>query len=382
MRVLIVDTYYSDFLSTLYAQSPDLALQPYSEQWRSLMDQCFGTADFYSTNLNALGHEATEVVLNCEPLQRQWAKQNRLSLDRGWTIVRRRGVVPWPRRTPPPDWHYAVLMAQVKQFSPDVLYVQDMNDMSPAFLREVRPLVKLIVGQIACPIMEAADFKDYDLILSSFPHYVDQFRRNGLTSEYFKLSFEPRVLEGLTKEPAYDAVFVGSLSTNHAERIQFLEQVASLTPLEVWGPGVEALTRESPLRQRHHGDAWAREMYRVLSQAKLALNYHLDSADVYANNMRLFEATGVGTLLITDWKVNLSEMFEPGKEVVTYRTPEECAELIEYYLDHPDERAAIAQAGQRRTLQEHTFYHRMQELSAILERHLSSRPLGRATKSR
>ena len=31
--------------------------------------------------------------------------------------------------------------------------------------------------------------------------------------------------------------------------------------------------------------------------------------------MRLFEATGAGTLLITDWKVNLHNVFELGKEV-------------------------------------------------------------------
>ena len=41
---------------------------------------------------------------------------------------------------------------------------------------------------------------------------------------------------------------------------------------------------------------------------------------------RLFEATGVGTLLVTDWKKNLHEMFEPGKEVIVYHSPEECAE--------------------------------------------------------
>ena len=45
-------------------------------------------------------------------------------------------------------------------------------------------------------------------------------------------------------------------------------------------------------------------------------------AKSYANNMRLYEATGVGALLVTDWKENLGEMFEPGKEVVAYRSPE------------------------------------------------------------
>ena len=62
--------------------------------------------------------------------------------------------------------------------------------------------------------------------------------------------------------------------------------------------------------------------------------------------MRLYEATGVGSLLITDQKDNLGELFEVGKEVVAYSSIEEAAELIRYYLDHPDEASEIARAGQ------------------------------------
>jgi spore maturation protein CgeB len=89
--------------------------------------------------------------------------------------------------------------------------------------------------------------------------------------------------------------------------------------------------------------------------------------------LRLYEATGVGTLLLTDWKENLHEIFIPGKEVVAYRSPEECAELIHYYLTHEEERQAIAAAGQQRTLREHTSYQRMQELVDIVPRYLEWR---------
>ena len=93
-------------------------------------------------------------------------------------------------------------------------------------------------------------------------------------------------------------------------------------------------------------------------------------AGSYANNMRLFEATGVGALLITDCKENLSEMFEPGKEVVVYRGAEECVELIRYYLEHEEERQTIAAAGQQRTLREHSYYQRMKELVEIVRKYI------------
>jgi len=41
--------------------------------------------------------------------------------------------------------------------------------------------------------------------------------------------------------------------------------------------------------------------------------------------------------------------------VVAYRSAEECLELIQYYLDHPHEREAIARAGRAHTLRAHTY---------------------------
>ncbi len=98
---------------------------------------------------------------------------------------------------------------------------------------------------------------------------------------------------------------------------------------------------------------------------------HIDIAQNSAANVRLYEATGMGTLLLTDWKSNLPELFEVGREVVAYHSVEECAEQISYYLEYEKERAAIAAAGQRRTLTEHTIDRRMQELVGILERYFS-----------
>jgi spore maturation protein CgeB len=86
--------------------------------------------------------------------------------------------------------------------------------------------------------------------------------------------------------------------------------------------------------------------------------------------MRLFEATGVGAMLLTDRKDNLHELFEIGKEVVTYSSKEEAAELVRHYLDHPQEAEKIAKAGQARTLREHTYKARMVELTSILSNHL------------
>jgi len=257
------------------------------------------------------------------------------------------------------------------QYRPDVMLNQDMAIMSPGFLQEIRPHIRLLVGQIASPLPEKERYGCYDLVISSLPNFVDHFRQVGLCSELHRFAFEPHVLRYLRAEEAIVPVsFVGSVSWHHQDRIRLLENLCSRLDVKVWGQGIEGLPGSSPIRDRYAGKAWGTQMYQILHSSKITVNHHIGVAESYANNMRLFEATGVGTLLVTDWKVNLHEMFEPGKEVVTYRSPEECVEVIRYYLQHEEERQRIARAGQERTLREHTYYQRMQELVQIVDWYL------------
>ena len=115
-------------------------------------------------------------------------------------------------------------------------------------------------------------------------------------------------------------------------------------------------------------------MYQLLHDSRITLNTHIDISPRSASNMRLFEATGVGICLLTDWKENLAELYEPESEVVTYRTASECVEKVRYLLGHEAERKAIAAAGQRRTLRDHTFTQRATQLHEIVLTAIRQRP--------
>ena len=148
--------------------------------------------------------------------------------------------------------------------------------------------------------------------------------------------------------------------------------VAARCPIEIWGHGRERLPSDSPIASRHRGVAWGRAMYDVMARSRLSLNKHIDISATYANNMRLFEATGVGALLLTDAKDNLGDLFEPGREVIAYRSAEECVDLARYYLAHDRECQRIAAAGMARCLRDHSYRRRMTQLSALLQRHFGS----------
>lgn len=373
MKILIADTYYPAFVASLYKARPELADESYQSQLDALIEQSFGTSDFYSRHLRALGCEATDIVANCVPLQSAWLKERRATLTRAFlTIPPRAYRLPlvgsmlslFPQLLD-------VVIAQIREQQPDLLYCQDLHLFPPSVLADLKKHVRLIVGQIASPLPPDEFLKGYDLILTSFPHFVPRLKAKGIASEYFRIGFDTSILEKIqAPTPDIDVSFVGGLSSLHGQAVPTLEYLAENTPIQFFGYGSNTLDRNSPILPRHNGEVWGVQMYRTLARSRITLNRHVDVAENNANNMRLFEATGVGSLLITDRKDNLQDLFEIGKEVVAYSSKEEAAELINYYIAHPVEAKAIAQAGQKRTLSEHTYVQRMVELLPILERYL------------
>jgi hypothetical protein len=381
MRFLILDTYYNAFLSTLYAEQPDLANRPYAEQLRTLMDRCFGIADFYSSNLKLLGHEATEIVVNCEPLQRQWAREHGAAFrgDKS-TLQKWRNLFQGRKHLPSSDWFEKVLIAQVQEYCPDILFIQNMHVVTSALMQAIRPYVRLIAGQIASSISPSINFREYDLVLSALPSYVKQFQAQGVDSRLFRLGFEASILTKLGKAvDSYPVVHVGGYGPVHEERNQLLETLITLgVPLSCWGYAVHSLSAASPIRSCYRGEAWGLEMYNIRHSADIVVTKHISSvASVHAANMTMYETTGIGALLVVDQKNDLSDLFEPGREVIVYHSAEECAELILYYLKHQAERKTVARAGQARTLRDHTYFNRMQELVDIVTPLLGNKPKNR-----
>jgi spore maturation protein CgeB len=103
------------------------------------------------------------------------------------------------------------------------------------------------------------------------------------------------------------------------------------------------------LGKRNRGSRFRKDMFRVLGQARICLNQHGNTGGDSAGNRRLWEATGMGTCLLTDWRPNLHEIFKIDEEVVVYRNVDECIDKIDYLLAHEDKRKAIAEAGMKRT---------------------------------
>ena len=111
-------------------------------------------------------------------------------------------------------------------------------------------------------------------------------------------------------------------------------------------------------------------MYEILAHSQVTLQ----PADRGGRGIREqhgpVRGNGVGTMLLTDDGKNLSELFRRAEEVVSYANEDDAARALRRFVENKDERLRIAEAGQARTLNEHTYARRIPELVELLESRL------------
>jgi len=79
---------------------------------------------------------------------------------------------------------------------------------------------------------------------------------------------------------------------------------------------------------------------------------------------RNFEIPGCGGFLLTNPADNLEDYYIFGKEIAVFNNTDELIDKIKYYLTHNKERETITRAGYQRTIKEHTYEKRFQEIFA------------------
>lgn len=120
------------------------------------------------------------------------------------------------------------------------------------------------------------------------------------------------------------------------------------------------------IRSRHTGRYIVRdEKSRIFGAGAACLN-SFSVAEGNSLNCRAFEIAGAGGLQVVEYRPAIEECFEPGKELLVFRTYEELLELIEWARSAPNEMSRIREDGARRALSEHTYQHRLEAMLGYL----------------
>lgn len=310
--------------------------------------------------LSSRGHEVEIVIANSADLQRAWCR------DHGMHF--------------PTQWEFAVPLRQVKDFEPDIVLIGSMFRYYGDYLQKLQRLVPAVVAWIACPMPARLDLSVPRLILTSHENIRAGFVRSGKRSEVLLPCFDPNIRRRLPVTPRdIEVSFLGSISWAHSGRLAMLAKLSSEVSVEAhvaWPSLVSRglfrfstwrmLAQAVPVAFRCKAPVFGTEMYRLLSRSWMTVNVHIESAGGLAGNMRMFEATGMGSVLFTEDAPNLASLFEPEIEVQPYRDVDDLVSRIRLLISDRDRTARIGAAGQRRTMRDHTPARRAEQLEGYL----------------
>jgi len=103
------------------------------------------------------------------------------------------------------------------------------------------------------------------------------------------------------------------------------------------------------------------ELPRLYASAKININiFHAQC--LKGLNPRVYDVLACGGFLLTQYNPGIENEFEIGRDLDVFHTREDLKEKIEYYLDRPEERAAIAHCGQVHSLAKCGYSVRIQTL--------------------
>jgi hypothetical protein len=288
------------------------------------MNQRFGWSDYYSKHLIALGYEATEIVANSH-LQRAWSNHHKIYGDN-------------------------LLLKQLQYLQPEIVFFEDVGCVIRN-LKYIVPSVKLVIGYCCSPL--TYDSEDFDLMLTCSKFFPGDY--------VLPHAFEPIKIDNTEEE---DFVFFGSFirgKNQHDKRIQIVKEIKKLKIYGNKGGYFNSLFSD-----KYEKPLYGIDMHKQLAKAKIGFNIH-GGLPTQACNMRMFETTGLRVCLVTE---NLPNRYFNEDQIVTYRSADECNEKVTWLLNHPKERKEIALRGQKRTLENHIFEIRAQQLDKIIKAHI------------
>lgn len=397
-RFVRITNFYKEYIKDFYYRNENVSDYSYDKQYQLLIKDSIENSSSYVNNFKKIGVTAFEIITNAEALQNAWKKEHHVPYNIS---------------------NNELVIEQLKFYQPDVIWLDDISlltkEWKDKLLKKV-PSVKLFVGHHCAPygseLLER--LKLFDILFTCTPGLKNEFEKFGLKTQLLYHGFESSVLNYINEDNQFktnDFVFTGSLITGggfHKSRIEYIESILkSGINLTIYGNleslnkirakkvfyylinflkklGLKSIIKNVSILKKNEafGDSkikmyskklientkspvFGKEMYQLLSKSNICFNIHGDVAGNCAGNIRLFEATGVGSCLVTDWKENITDLFEPGKEIITYKTKEECIEKVKWLIDNPEERKKIAAAGQKRTLSDHSIKKRAEFLNEL-----------------
>ncbi|MGB5944424.1 MAG: glycosyltransferase [Leeuwenhoekiella sp.] len=345
---IIHPTEYLEIKKKEWTDLNTISLEEYRERLIKLRSNY---SDFYTHHLNTTGNwEAEEFFLLDDDFLDKVAQElfgNKVALLK-W----RYGRAGIKRRFGKAKWQSFVVDKYIQSKSPDVIFARS-QPIPSNFWQKYRKDT-LLVARLSARLPYNWHPNHWDIIYTDQPDFQKFFQLHDVETIINDQGFDKRIVSELKDNPINDeVVFVGGLGTqNFRQRTEFINSVAqNLEDFKWWGYwwkyGGDGRTMADfrALKKTFQGSTSGLEMFQIYRDSAVVINDYVDTANGIGFNQRMFEVMGCGGFLLTREAPNFERQF-PNDIFATYRDEQNLYEKIDYYLENPEERAAIAQRGQ------------------------------------
>lgn len=204
-------------------------------------------------------------------------------------------------------------------------------------------------GYLDAVIAAQMKIQGYDFIEEVLGPVIDDLYRA------FPLDPDPKGME--SREYLY-AQYVIDRRITTLDRIDLLCTAAKKHPVDIF-TYIKDFTMSNV---SNHGRVdYLSEMPFVFRQSRINLN--ISRRGIKSGiPLRAFDIMGSGGFLLSNFQADLLDDFVPGEDFVYYESKEDMLQKIDYYLEHEDERRAIAKNGHDKVAAGHTYRHRIREI--------------------
>jgi spore maturation protein CgeB len=384
-KILFISSLYPEIIQNIYRENRDLSNYSYDKQYQTIIQMTHSWSDCLMQKMKDF--DSVNIFPFIAKLQNKWQEENSIKSS---TV-------------------YELIIKQILFYKPDILFFESAVEFSSDFYSSIKklcPSVKYITGHCCCKFTKdnIKSFQIFDLLFTSSPQYESAFKENKIKTSLVYHCFDSTMIKQDIIYPfsnRRNLIFTGTLNNhvfidrvtilNHLlknnvkidiftsiprkidlfkyyiKKILFLivNKIKNILPIKIFKNLSEKYANLYPIKlplkivKNSKKAIFSNQMIEEIANSKICLNIHGGPLKNYAANIRLFEATGAGSCLLTEHMENLNDLFEIDKEIVTFHNENDCLNKISWLLKNPEICEKIAKAGQKKTLEYHTFTNRV-----------------------
>tara|TARA_B100001057_G_scaffold268670_1_gene268795 strand:+ start:1684 stop:2844 length:1161 start_codon:yes stop_codon:yes gene_type:complete len=356
----------------------------YNNILKTIFESKYSVSNFLSQELSKKNYECNEIIHNCSLIQNKWINEY------GGTNKKK-----------------DILFEQIKFYDPDVLFLGDLKILKKLNIKTIKKVTNIkLVLCFHCAPFQKENLKEpinADAFITCTEGYKQKIKKNFKKDVLLmKHAFKPSDNDNFEiKETSrsIDVTFSGSLFLNHSLHLgrvkiiydlmkKFKNNYIAVNFSKFFILEFIFLILKSIIKLKFFKDLkvfykiiyiylfckkpiFGKNMHNVLKKTKILVNKHIEDTE-YAGNMRLFESTGLGCLLMTDKKKDLEKLFVLDKEVVVFENSDDLISKINIYLSNKEKLLEIAKNGQKKTLSSHNYKNRVKQLDIFIKERISN----------